>query len=166
MKTKRMFAGAAVAVLAVMSTVACNAATDTDPTPVKQFKITPAAGVKTAVASATPASQATAATTPQGTASAGGTVEIKASGSTLKFDKEKLSAAAGTVTIAFDNQDSGIPHNISVHEGADAKGKTLGKTDLETGPVTQELKLDLKAGSYYYQCDVHPTTMKGTLTVS
>lgn len=164
MNTRRMFAGMAVALLAVTMTVACSAAKDTDPTPVKVFKITPAAGAKTVVASATPAAQATA-TTP-GTVATGGSVEIKTSGSTLKFDKDKLSAAAGAVTIAFDNQDGGIPHNISVHEGADAKGKTLGKTDLETGPVKQELKLDLKAGSYFYQCDVHPTTMKGTLTVS
>lgn len=162
MTIKRLFAGAAIAVLAVMGTVACSAATEADPTPVKQFKITPAAGGQTAVASATPAAQATT----QGTASAGATVQIKASGSTLKFDKDKLAAAAGSVTIVFDNQDSGIPHNISVHEGADAKGATLGKTALETGPIKQELKLDLKAGSYYYQCDVHPMTMKGTLTVS
>ena len=162
MKTRRMFAGAAIALLAVMSTVACSSSADTDPTPVKVYKITPAAGGKTAVASATPAAQATAA----GTASAGASIDIKASGSTLKFDKDKLSAVAGAVTIVFDNQDSGIPHNISVHEGSDAKGATLGKTDLETGPVKQELKLDLKAGSYYFQCDVHPTTMKGTLTVS
>ncbi len=157
-----MFAGAVIALLAVMSTVACSSSADTDPTPVKVFKITPAAGGKTAVASASPATQATAA----GTASAGGSITIKASGSTLKFDTNTLSAAAGAVTIVFDNQDSGIPHNISVHEGSDAKGPTLGKTDLETGPVKQELKLDLKAGSYYFQCDVHPTTMKGALTVS
>ena len=162
MKTRRIFAGAAIALLAVTSTMACSAAADTDPTPVKVFKITPAAGGRTAVASATPAAQATAA----GTASAGGSITIKASGSTLKFDTNTLSAAAGAVTIVFDNQDGGIPHNISVHEGSDAKGTTLGKTDLETGPVKQELKLNLKAGSYYFQCDVHPTTMKGTLTVS
>ncbi len=163
---KKLVAGAIVAGVALLMGTACNTATDNDPTPVRQFKITPAAGVKTPAASATAASKATPAATVEGTASAGSILEIKASNSVLKFDKEKLTASAGAVTIVFDNQDGGIPHNISVHEGKDASGKTLGKTDLENGPVTQELKLDLKAGSYFFLCDVHPTTMKGTLTVS
>lgn len=161
MRAKKIVAAALVLGLVVLGT-ACSAAKDNDPTPVTHFKITPAAGAKTPAASATAVSKAT----PAASTSAGAPVAIKASGSVLKFDTDKLTAAAGSVTIAFDNQDAGIPHNISVHEGGDAKGKTLGKTDLEAGPIKQELKLDLTAGSYFFQCDVHPATMKGTLTVS
>ena len=168
--------------------IACSSSKDTDPTPVTQFKITPASGVPTAAASATPASQATAATasvqgtptsqataaasptqgTPQSTATSGGgggsTISIAAVN--ILFDKTKLTASAGTVKIEFDNKDGGIPHNINVFDGKDASAKSLGATALEAGPVKQELTLDLKAGSYFYQCDVHPTTMTGTLTVS
>jgi plastocyanin len=182
--------------VALTTGIACSSSKDTDPTPVKQFKITPASGVPTAAASATPASQATAATasaqgtptsqataaaspasstpasqvtaTPQGTATSGG-----GGGSTISivslnilFDKTKLTASAGTVKIEFDNKDGGIPHNINVFDGKDASAKSLGATAIEAGPVKQELTLDLKAGSYFYQCDVHPTTMIGTLTVS
>jgi plastocyanin len=161
--TIKILTVAAALALATLGT-ACTSSKDNDPTPITQFKITPAAGGQTPAASAT--AKATPAATGQGTAAAGGSVAIKASGSVLKFDTDKLTAAAGTITIMFDNQDAGIPHNISVHEGSDAKGKTLGKTDLEAGPVKQELKLDLKPGSYFYQCDAHPSTMKGTLTVS
>jgi plastocyanin len=145
---------------------ACGSSKETDPTPVKEFKITPASGVRTAVASATPAGQATG--TPQGTATSGGgggsTISIAASN--ILFDKTKLTASAGTVKIAFDNKDGGIPHNINVFDGKDASAKSLGATAIEAGPVKQELTLDLKPGTYYFQCDVHPTTMTGTLTVS
>ena len=37
---------------------------------------------------------------------------------------------------------------------------------IQAGPVKQELKIDVPAGSYFFQCDVHPTTMKGALNVS
>lgn len=182
--------------IALATGIACSSSKEADPTPVKQFKITPASGVPTAAASATPASQATAATasaqgtptsqataaaspasgtpasqvtaTPQGTATSGGgggsTISIAAVN--ILFDKTKLTASAGTVKIEFDNKDGGIPHNINVFDGKDASAKSLGATAIEAGPVKQELTLDLKAGSYFYQCDVHPTTMIGTLTVS
>ena len=38
-------------------------------------------------------------------------------------------------------------------------------TDVAAGPIKQTLDLDLKAGDYYFQCVVHPTTMFGTLAV-
>ena len=197
--------------IALATGIACSSSKEADPTPVKQFKITPASGVPTAAASATPASQATAATAsaqgtptsqataaaspasgtpasqataaaspssgtpasqatvaPQATATSGGgggsTVTIAAVN--ILFDKTKLTASAGTVKIEFDNKDGGIPHNINVFDGKDASAKSLGATAIEAGPVKQELTLELKAGSYFYQCDVHPTTMIGTLTVS
>lgn len=177
--------------------IACSSSKDTDPTPVRQFKITPASGASTASVSATPpsqpttagspghgtpASQATAATSPvagtpasqatgtaQSTATSGGgggggTISIAASN--LLFDKATLTASAGTVKIEFDNKDGGIPHNINVYDGKDASAKSLGSTAIEVGPTKQELTIDFKPGSYHFQCDVHPGTMTGTLTVS
>ncbi len=159
MKIKQLVAGAIVSGAVILS-AGCDAAVDDDPTPVTQFKITPASGVRTVVATST----AAASPLPQGTPAA--EIAIKASASTLKFDKSELTAAAGAVTIVFDNQDAGIVHNISVHEGKDATGKTLGKTDLEVGPIEQRLQLDLTAGTYFFVCEAHPTTMKGPLTVN
>ena len=139
----------------------CEAAADNDPTPVTHFKITPAPG---SFATASPVSAATPASTAG--ASTGNGVTISAKSANLKFDKDSVAVSAGAVTITFNNADSGIPHNFHVFEGSDAKGKSVGQTDLASGPVEQELKLDLTPGKYYFQCDAHPTTMKGTLTVS
>ena len=158
--SKRMIAGAIAIGVALLMSAACNSSVEEDPTPVTKFKITPASGARTVAA--TPTAPATL--VPDGTP--GAEIAIKASGSTLKFDKTELTAAAGTVTILFDHQDAGVVHNISVFEGTSATGTAIGKTELETGPVKQTLRLDLKAGAYFYQCDAHPTTMKGTLTVT
>lgn len=84
-------------------------------------------------------------------------------GKDLKFDRDQLEAAAGAVTIAFDNQDGGIPHNLHVFSGSDATGKSVGQTELKSGPIKQTLQLDLEVGTYFYICDAHPTTMAGTL---
>jgi plastocyanin len=85
----------------------------------------------------------------------------------VQFKQRSLSAPAGPVTIAFDNSDSGIPHNVHVFAGNDASGASLGSTDIQAGAVQQTLELrDLAPGSYFYQCDVHPSRMFGTLTVS
>lgn len=158
--SKRMIAGVIAIGVALLMSAACNSSAEEDPTPVTKFKITPASGSRTVAVTPT----AAATLVPDGTP--GAEIAIKASGSTLKFDKTELTAVAGTVTILFDHQDAGVVHNINVFEGTSASGKSVGKTDLETGPVKQSLTLDLKAGDYFFQCDAHPTTMKGKLTVT
>lgn len=85
--------------------------------------------------------------------------------SNILFDKRQLSTPAGAVTIDVDNQDAGVPHNVHVFSGTDATGTSLGATALEAGPIRQSLKLDLAKGQYFFVCDVHPTTMTGTITV-
>jgi plastocyanin len=146
------------AVLATVAVAACRSTGASDPTPVVQFKITPASGTyvaarppaPTALASASaPASEARIALVARDTA----------------FDQSALTAPSGSVTIAFSNKDGGVVHNVHVFDGREATGKSLGQTELSVGPSDQELKLDLAAGAYYFQCDAHPATMKGTLTV-
>jgi plastocyanin len=120
----------------------------------------PPAPTATAAAGATPATGATA------TAPAGST-ELKLTAKNLLLDSATLTGVAGKeLTITFDNQDAGTPHNIHFFKGADANAPSIGNTDITVGPVVQPLKVGpLDAGSYYYQCDVHPTTMNGVLTV-
>ncbi|HET6614976.1 MAG TPA: plastocyanin/azurin family copper-binding protein [Dehalococcoidia bacterium] len=159
--------GAVVAAVLLIAagSIACGDTTEADPTPVQTWKITPAAGG--GAATATPAAVETAdatTTASDATPGAGGALQIAGVGST--FDVEDLTASAGAVTIEFDNRDAGVVHNLHVFKGTSAQGESVDATDIEVGPVQQTLELDLEAGDYYYQCDAHPTTMKGTLTVS
>jgi plastocyanin len=82
----------------------------------------------------------------------------------VAFVTTELQAAAGSpVTITLDNRDDGVPHNLHV-EGADGGDVA---TEVESGPVTQELEVSFStAGEYTYVCDVHPDTMRGTITVT
>ena len=50
--------------------------------------------------------------------------------------------------------------------GSAQGGKSINSTDLTPGPVEETLDMDpLDVGSYYFQCDAHPTTMFGALAV-
>lgn len=147
--------------------IACGDPAEEDPTPVKTWKITPAATVPGGVETPAPTEpSAESPTAPANeTPAAGGTIlELVAVSSV--FDVTELEAPAGQITIKLDNQDAGILHNVAVFQGDDASGELMGATDLESGPIQQELTLDMQPGEYFYQCDAHPTTMKGTLTVS
>jgi plastocyanin len=81
----------------------------------------------------------------------------------IAFTETCLVAAPGKFTVNFDNKDAGIPHNFAVLTAK--AGKQIAATEVAPGPKQETLPLDLKAGSYYFQCDVHPDTMFGTLAV-
>jgi len=147
-----------VLVAASAAAAACESGVAADPTPVQTWKITPAAG-----GTSTPRPQVTSTAMPAGTPAAGNEFTIR--GISNEFDVEEITAPAGAITIIFDNRDGGVVHNIHFFEGTDDEGADAGETALEPGPVVQTLPLDLEPGEYYYQCDAHPTTMTGTLTV-
>jgi plastocyanin len=177
MNKRRMTAGRAGIALAVMTLGAvafgaCASSADTDPTPVTTFKITPAPPGYTpptpSGATAPAASPSVAPTSPAGSATeqARTATTLELTASNITFDKTKMEASAGAVTIKVDNKDGGVPHNVHVFKGSSASGESIGATPLGTGPDEQTLDLRLAAGDYFYQCDVHPTTMAGTLSVS
>ena len=110
--------------------------------------------------------------TPTTSPSSGGAA-CAPSGSTLQvsamnaaFDTDCLAAPAGSpFKIVFDNMDPGVAHNISIYTDETA-AKALFTGDLVTGPDTVTYQVGaLKAGTYFFRCDVHPTTMTGTFVV-
>jgi uncharacterized cupredoxin-like copper-binding protein len=80
----------------------------------------------------------------------------------LKFDKSKLSAKAGKVTIVMDNPSS-LPHAVEIEgNGVETKGSVVMKGGKSTASA------NLKAGKYEFYCPVDghkQAGMEGTLTV-
>jgi plastocyanin len=83
------------------------------------------------------------------------------------FSTDALSAEPGKpIDLEFDNADPGIGHNVVVFDGADDKAPTLFEGTVVTGPTKTQYQIKaLTDGSYFFHCEIHPTTMTGTLTV-
>ena len=87
-------------------------------------------------------------------------VELAASG--IQFTTDALTAPADSpFTLRFDNQDNGIPHDVAIKDSA---GTQVFKGDTFPGPAKRDYNVPaLKAGTYEFQCTVHPN-MTGKLT--
>lgn len=73
--------------------------------------------------------------------------------------------AGSPFKVVFNNMDSGVPHNFSIYTDETAT-QALFTGDLVTGPDTTTYAVGaLDAGTYFFRCDVHPTTMTGTFVV-
>ena len=81
----------------------------------------------------------------------------------MVFDTDCLAAPADTAfTIAFDNKDLGVPHNVSIFKD-DSATEALFTGEMVTGPGTTTYKVPaLPAGTYFFRCDVHKE-MTGTI---
>ena len=81
----------------------------------------------------------------------------------VSYSTSQLAAPADAgFQIAFDNQDSGIPHNIEI---VDSNSQSVFKGEIITGPAKTVYNVPaLKAGTYSFVCSVHPN-MTGTLKI-
>lgn len=82
------------------------------------------------------------------------------------FDPTELTAPANTpFSLVFDNQDTGVLHNVVINDPSGAP-VAIGDTTPFTGPEERTYDVpSLAAGAYPFLCQVHPTTMTGTLTI-
>lgn len=82
-----------------------------------------------------------------------------------QFDQTRIVIPADTpVTLTFQNDQAGVPHDVAVADPA-AEGEWLFNGEDITGPATIEYQLPpFPAGEYTYHCTIHPP-MVGTLEV-
>jgi plastocyanin len=101
----------------------------------------------------------------EGGGGGGGGGGISISAANVQFDTDTLELPAGEeTTITFTNEDT-AEHNVAIYEDSSAesdlfKGQIISggdSTDYQVGPI--------EAGTYYFQCDVHPS-MNGDVEVS
>jgi len=122
-------------------------------------------GLDLAVPSPTPsAAPTTTPPTTQCTKVSNGVVDILAQG--IAFDTNCIETpASAPFTIALDNKDSGVQHNVSVYPSASDLTEPIEQGETITGPATADYEVPaLESGEYYFHCDVHPT-MSGQVVV-
>jgi len=115
-------------------------------------------------AAGSPAASAAPGTTPAPPAAGGPTIDVSAA--QIAFEQTELSAPANTpFTLKFTNNDAGVPHNVLIHQGADAASATFFDGEIFSGVDTRLYPVPaMQPGTYAFTCKVHPN-MVGTLTV-
>ncbi|HWQ21307.1 MAG TPA: cupredoxin domain-containing protein [Clostridia bacterium] len=105
------------------------------------------------------------ATPTPGPSTGGNTITVTAAG--MAFDTSTITVSAGAhVTITFVNNDSGVPHNIAFYTSS-AATTVIYKGARTTGVSTVTYTFDAPTtpGTYFFRCDVHPSTMTGEFIV-
>ena len=101
---------------------------------------------------------------PGSAAPSGAPGELKITAKNVSFDTKAMTAPADKpFQVLFDNQDAGTSHDWDV---LDASGKKV--YDSKDFPGVAQKTFDvpaLKAGTYKFECSVHPALMNGQLTV-
>jgi plastocyanin len=86
----------------------------------------------------------------------------------IKFVQTKLDFTAGEkVQVDFDNKDAQTGHNFVLFRGANASAPVVFRGTVITGPATTTYSFTAPPpGTYFFHCEVHPTLMTGTATVT
>lgn len=92
-----------------------------------------------------------------------GAVELAAAG--VAFDTNEVALTAGEeTTIPFNNEDS-VPHNFSIYEDDSATKDLFVGAEVAGGASTDYDIPPLEKGEYFFRCDLHPSSMIGTVVV-
>jgi plastocyanin len=91
---------------------------------------------------------------------------IAISAKDLKFSVSCMQAPAGTAFKVRLTNNDGSPHEVAIYRDAGFSDAIV-KPDPFSGPgVTKDVPVPaLAAGTYYFNCIIHPADMKGTLVV-
>lgn len=84
------------------------------------------------------------------------------------FNTSTITVPAGAqVTINFDNQDSGVQHDVAFYTDSSASN-TIYRILATTGPnkITDTFIAPSTPGTYFFRCDFHPTLMTGQFIVT
>jgi plastocyanin len=124
-----------------------------------------------AACSSTPATSTTTTSTSStlttSSSPTGQPVTIALTAQNMSFDKSVITVSTGAqITINFNNMDSGIPHNFAVYTNSSASTSIFIGTTI-TGPATTTYTFTAPntPGTYFFRCDIHPTTMTGQFIV-
>lgn len=102
-----------------------------------------------------------------GDPSPGKTATVNIGAKNIAFNMSTITVPAGSqVTVNFNNQDSGIQHNVAFYTDFSAS-KTIYKGPVITGSnkTTFTFTAPAQAGTYFFRCDIHPTQMTGKFVV-
>lgn len=96
-------------------------------------------------------------------AAGGSSGEIVAAG--VAFETDELAFKAGeATTLTFNNEDS-VDHNVAIYED-DTATKDLFVGAIVGGGASADYEIPpLDKGEYFFRCDLHPTSMTGTVLV-
>jgi plastocyanin len=84
----------------------------------------------------------------------------------LAFNTSTITVPAGAkVTMNFDNQDANIPHNFALYENRDASESIFVGEVVSGKKITYTFDAPQTPGTYFFRCDIHPTTMTGDFIV-
>lgn len=99
----------------------------------------------------------TSVTTTTTTSSQNATIDLVASN--FAFNQGTVTVPAGaSVTVNFNNQDSGVPHNFAVYTDSSATTSIfVGQAVTGPGQTTYKFTAPGTHGTHFFRCDFHPS---------
>ncbi|NTV00155.1 MAG: hypothetical protein HGA55_03415 [Methanoregulaceae archaeon] len=178
MKQERVYLLLGLLAVSLLLAAGCTApAPPVTPTPTMTMTSLPTTVPLTTAPTTAPATTAPVTTgttgpqptpTPTATLTPPGAVTIGLVAKNFAFNTSVISVpSCSNVTINFENQDAGVPHNFALY--TDSSGAAnLFRGQIITGPSTIRYAFTAPCtpGDYHFRCDPHPRTMFGSFRVT